>query len=41
MKHALRNAAVPIVTIIGIGVALLIGGLVVTESVSVSGAPVA
>jgi peptide/nickel transport system permease protein len=33
MKHALRNAAVPIVTIIGIGVALLIGGVVVTESV--------
>ncbi|WP_119165303.1 ABC transporter permease [Algihabitans albus] len=31
--HALRNAAVPIVTIIGIGVALLIGGVVVTESV--------
>ena len=33
MKHALRNAAVPIVTVIGIGVALLIGGVVVTESV--------
>ena len=33
MAHALRNAAVPIVTIIGIGVALLIGGVVVTESV--------
>jgi peptide/nickel transport system permease protein len=32
-RHALRNAAVPIVTIIGIGVALLIGGVVVTESV--------
>jgi len=31
--HALRNAAVPIVTVIGIGVALLIGGAVVTESV--------
>ena len=31
--HALKNAAVPIVTIIGIGVALLIGGVVVTESV--------
>jgi peptide/nickel transport system permease protein len=31
--HALRNAAVPIVTVIGIGVALLIGGVVVTESV--------
>ncbi|MCG8355342.1 MAG: ABC transporter permease [Kiloniellales bacterium] len=33
IAHALRNAAVPIVTIIGIGVALLIGGVVVTESV--------
>jgi len=31
--HALANAAVPIVTIIGIGIALLIGGVVVTESV--------
>jgi peptide/nickel transport system permease protein len=31
--HALKNAAVPIITIIGIGVALLIGGAVVTESV--------
>ena len=33
MKHALRNAAVPIVTVIGLGIALLIGGVVVTESV--------
>ncbi len=33
LRHALRNAAVPIVTIIGIGLALLIGGVVVTESV--------
>jgi peptide/nickel transport system permease protein len=33
IRHALRNAAVPIVTVIGIGVALLIGGVVVTESV--------
>jgi len=33
MRHALKNAAVPIVTIIGIGVALLISGVVVTESV--------
>lgn len=33
LVHALRNAAVPIVTIIGIGVALLISGVVVTESV--------
>ncbi|MGI9372101.1 MAG: ABC transporter permease [Hyphomicrobiales bacterium] len=33
LKHALRNAAVPIVTVIGLGIALLIGGVVVTESV--------
>lgn len=31
--HALKNAAIPIVTVIGIGLALLIGGAVVTESV--------
>jgi len=31
--HALKNAAVPIVTVIGNGVALLIGGAVVTETV--------
>lgn len=33
IRHALANAAVPIVTVIGIGVAILIGGVVVTESV--------
>jgi peptide/nickel transport system permease protein len=33
IRHVLRNAAVPIVTVIGLGVALLIGGVVVTESV--------
>ena len=33
LRHALANAAVPIVTVIGIGIALLIGGVVVTESV--------
>jgi peptide/nickel transport system permease protein len=33
VRHVLRNAAVPIVTVIGLGVALLIGGVVVTESV--------
>jgi peptide/nickel transport system permease protein len=33
IRHAFKNAAVPIVTVIGIGVALLIGGVVVTESV--------
>lgn len=33
LRHALRNAAVPIVTVIGIGFALLITGVVVTESV--------
>jgi peptide/nickel transport system permease protein len=33
LRHVLRNAAVPIVTVIGHGVAFLIGGVVVTESV--------
>ena len=33
LGHALKNAAVPIATVIGVGVALLIGGVVVTESV--------
>ncbi|HWL57246.1 MAG TPA: ABC transporter permease [Paracoccus sp. (in: a-proteobacteria)] len=32
-RHALRNAAVPILTVIGTGFALLIGGVVVTETV--------
>ena len=31
--HALKNAAVPIVTVIGIGIALLISGVVITETV--------
>ena len=33
LLHALKNASLPIVTVIGVGVALLIGGVVVTESV--------
>jgi peptide/nickel transport system permease protein len=33
VRHALANAAIPIATVIGIGVAILIGGVVVTESV--------
>ncbi len=33
VKHALRNAAVPIVSVIGIGFALMIGGVVITETV--------
>lgn len=33
LVHALKNAAVPIITVIGLGVALLIGGVVVTETV--------
>ncbi len=33
LGHALKNAAVPIVTVIGIGVALLISGVVITETV--------
>jgi peptide/nickel transport system permease protein len=32
-RHALKNAAVPIITTIGLGVALLIGGVVITETV--------
>jgi peptide/nickel transport system permease protein len=32
VRHALRNAAVPIVTVVGISIALLISGVVVTES---------
>ena len=31
--HALKNAAIPIMTIIGIGIALLISGAIVTETV--------
>ncbi|MGO4154169.1 ABC transporter permease [Cupriavidus sp. YAF13] len=33
LGHALRNAAIPIATTIGMGIALLIGGVVVTETV--------
>ena len=33
LRHALKNAAVPVVTTIGLGVALLLGGVIVTESV--------
>ena len=33
LRHALKNAAVPIATIVGIGVASLISGVVVTETV--------
>lgn len=33
--HALKNASVPVITLIGVGVAMLIGGAVVTESVFV------
>src|SRR5258707_1010679 len=33
IRHALKNAAVPIVTVIGIGLALLISGVIVTETV--------
>jgi peptide/nickel transport system permease protein len=32
-RHALKNASVPIVTVIGSGIATLIGGAVVTESI--------
>jgi peptide/nickel transport system permease protein len=33
LRHALKNAAVPIATVVGIGIALLIGGAIVTETV--------
>lgn len=33
VRHALANAAVPIATVVGLGLAVLIGGAVVTESV--------
>ena len=33
LLHALRNAAIPIATTVGVGIALLIGGVVVTETV--------
>lgn len=31
--HALKNASIPVITVIGIGLAILVGGVVVTESV--------
>ena len=33
LRHALKNAAVPIVTTVGLGITLLLGGVIVTESV--------
>lgn len=33
LRHGLKNAAVPIVTTIGLGIAMLLGGVMVTESV--------
>ncbi len=33
VSHALKNAAVPIMTVVGIGIALLISGAIVTETV--------
>jgi peptide/nickel transport system permease protein len=33
LRHALKNAAVPIVTVVGVGMAALLGGVVVTETV--------
>lgn len=33
LRHGLKNAAVPVVTTIGLGIALLLGGVIVTESV--------
>lgn len=33
MTHALKNAAVPIMTVIGIGIGLLLSGVIITETV--------
>ncbi|MGX1788373.1 ABC transporter permease [Bosea sp. NPDC055332] len=33
IRHALKNAAIPIVTVVGVGIAALLGGVVVTETV--------
>ena len=33
VRHALRNASVPIITVVGLGVAGLVSGLVITETV--------
>jgi peptide/nickel transport system permease protein len=33
IRHALKNAAIPVITVIGMGVALLISGAIVTETV--------
>lgn len=33
MRHALKNALIPVVTIIGLQIPLLIGGAVVTEQI--------
>jgi len=33
LGHALRNAAIPIATTVGVGIALMLGGVVVTETV--------
>lgn len=33
LRHALKNTAIPIVTVVGVGIAALLGGVVVTETV--------
>lgn len=33
LRHALKNAAVPIATIVGVGIAVLVSGVVITETV--------
>jgi peptide/nickel transport system permease protein len=33
LKHALRNAAIPILTVLGLTIAVLMGGAIVTETV--------
>lgn len=33
LRHTLKNAAIPVVTVVGVGIAALLGGVVVTETV--------
>jgi len=33
LRHALKNCAIPVVTVVGVGIAALLGGVVVTETV--------
>jgi peptide/nickel transport system permease protein len=33
LKHAFRNALIPVITVIGLTIAVLVGGAIVTETV--------